>query len=162
MGKTEDEILDYYFKSSNMPKELLKSCFHEHEKEIEQSNNHFVYDGFEFLYDLGKKHDLYLVSNCQPSYLEIFNKKYNTDNLFKNMLCLKKPMNSKKDNIKYLLSIIDSRQSFYIGDTASDFHSSIDLNLQYLHANYGHGKFTFTPEYSFNSLNDIIHYLNDL
>ena len=131
MGKTIDEIEDILF--PNLPKkkrtEILYKCG---ENEISYLSKHGakLFDNLEDTLDkLSKKYRLFIVSNCQPGYIEVFLNYYNLNKYFEDHECPKSPEIVKSDNIK----LIQKRNKL------GDANATKDAGLEFVFASYGFG-----------------------
>ena len=73
------------------------------------------------LEELSKKHQLYIVSNCQEEYLELFFKQSKTKSLFRDWECWGRSGQNKATNIKYVMKKNGIKDAFYVGDTDGDY-----------------------------------------
>ena len=120
-----------------------------------KENGGILYDGVEeTLAELNKHFKLYVVSNCQESYMDAFLSyhklgKYFCDTVFEDPLTL-----SKGDNIKKVIAKHGFKNSLYIGDTQCDRNAAALAGIPFGFAAYGFGTVD-SCDYRFNSFRDI-------
>ena len=141
MGKTIDEIEDLLY--PELPKakrtEILYECG---ENEIEYLSRHGakLFDNLEDTLDkLSKKYKLFIVSNCQPGYIEVFLDYYNLNKYFVDHECPKSADVVKSDNIKLIVNRHNLKHAVYVGDTQGDANATKDAGLEFVFASYGFG-----------------------
>lgn len=141
MGKTIDEIEDILFPEIPKQKrtEILDECG---QNEIGYLSKHgaILFDNLEDTLDkLSKKYKLFIVSNCQPGYIETFLDYYNLNKYFKDHECPKNAETVKSDNIKLIVERNDLKNPVYVGDTQGDANATKDAGLEFVFASYGFG-----------------------
>lgn len=115
-----------------------------------------LYDGVEeTLAELCKHFKLYVVSNCQESYMDAFLSyhklgKYFCDTAFEDPETL-----SKGENIKKMLTKHGFENSLYIGDTQGDKIAASTAEIPFGFAAYGFGTVD-GYDYKFDSFRDIL------
>lgn len=115
-----------------------------------------LYDGVEeTLAELSKRFKLYVVSNCQKSYMDAFLSyhklgKYFCDTVFEDPKTL-----SKGENIKKVLARHGFKNSLYIGDTQGDKDAATLAGLPFGFAAYGFGTVD-GYDYKFDTFRDIL------
>ena len=136
---------------------LLKNLNH-YETEAVKSEGGVFYEGVKSLMPkLADHYKLYLVSNCQEWYMNVFFEKSNFKNLFTDWDCHGRLKKSKAENIKDIIKRNNLQNSVYVGDTKIDQKSSMEAGIDFIHAGYGHQK--FEAPVSFNSFSEIVDYL---
>ena len=88
---------------------------------------------------LSSNHKLFIVSNCQSGYIELFLKKNNLRNYITDIECYGNTKKSKGENIRLLLNRHPSGTACYIGDTAGDYCASKEAGVPFIFASYGFG-----------------------
>ena len=141
MGKTIDEIEDILF--PNLPKKKRTEILYKFgENEISYLSKHGakLFDNLEDTLDkLSKKYRLFIVSNCQPGYIEVFLNYYNLNKYFEDHECPKSPEIVKSDNIKLIQKRNKLKNPVYVGDTQGDANATKDAGLEFVFASYGFG-----------------------
>lgn len=103
---------------------------------------------------LSEKYPLYIVSNCQAGYIELFYEKTGFGKYFKDKLCPGDSGLLKADNIKLIAKRNGVNNPVYIGDTQMDADACKDAGVPIIFASYGFGKVK-EPDYMINSLRDL-------
>jgi len=85
-------------------------------------------------------HQLFIVSNCQRGYIEIFLNQSKTNNLFIDHECWGNTLKEKSYNIKLLMHRNQVQDAFYIGDTAGDQIAANKAGVLFIEASYGFGE----------------------
>ena len=88
---------------------------------------------------LSEKYPLYIVSNCQAGYIEVFLKSSGLGKYFKGHLCFGDTGMEKNDTILRLMEIHHLESPVYVGDTMGDFLSCQKANIPFIFASYGFG-----------------------
>ena len=141
MGKTIDEIEDILYPELTKEKRtaILYQCG---ENEIGYLSKHGakLFDNLEDTLDeLSKKYKLFIVSNCQPGYIEAFLDYYDLNKYFVDHECPKNAQTVKSDNIKLIVERNDLKNPVYVGDTQGDANATKDAGLEFVFASYGFG-----------------------
>ena len=122
-GKTQKEIADRFL--PHLPPE---------------SPCQILYDGVaETLQKLAQSHRLFLVSNCERPYMNLFLEKTGFSPYFTDHLCCGDTNKSKVENIRALLEKWGIASGVYVGDTQTDQQSAIKAGIPFLWASYGFG-----------------------
>lgn len=93
----------------------------------------------EVIKSLSERYDLYLVSNCQEWYLNVFFDFSNLKMYFKDYDCHGKSKSNKSEMLKILKEKYDFKNPVYIGDTESDELAAKDAGYSFIFAKYGFG-----------------------
>lgn len=148
MGKTMDVIADILFPYTEPGEErnkLRKSC-EEYENEYLRENGGTLYpeviETLQKLRDMG--YNLYIVSNCQAGYIEAFLEYFNIDlndedPLISDIECYGNNFLSKGENIALVVERNNLDKAVYVGDIQSDYDSTCEAGLPFIHAAYGFG-----------------------
>ncbi|RYU91178.1 HAD family hydrolase [Mucilaginibacter terrigena] len=88
---------------------------------------------------LGKKYKLYIVSNCQSGYIELFLNLHNMHPYFLAHQCYGTKGNPKADNIKDIVTDHHLLHPVYVGDTTGDYASATKAGVPFIFAAYGFG-----------------------
>ena len=99
-----------------------------------------LYEGLEHtLQELGKKYPLFIVSNCQAGYIEVFLKATGFGHYFKGHLCPGDTGLAKAANIRKIAETYDLQSPVYVGDTMGDFQACEKARVPFIFASYGFG-----------------------
>lgn len=94
----------------------------------------------ETLCALSKKYKLFIVSNCQAGYIELFLKKTGFGPYITDHLCPGDTDLLKADNIKLIAERNGLKNPVYVGDTGMDEKACEDAGVPFIFATYGFGK----------------------
>lgn len=115
-----------------------------------------IYPGLEeTLSVLSKKYPLFIVSNCQAGYIEVFLKATGFGRYFTGHLCPGDTGMPKGDNIQKIIQDYKLSSPVYVGDTAGDYNASKQAGLPFVFASYGFGNVE-NPDYTISELKDLI------
>lgn len=121
-----DEIAPYVFK-------------YEHEFLEEKSG--MLYDGIiEVIRELSKKIPVYIISNCQAGYVELFMRKTGVEDCITDHMCPADTGLLKAANIMKMVKEHDIKSPLYVGDTIMDERACKEAGCPFCFAQYGFGK----------------------
>lgn len=89
---------------------------------------------------LAAKYRLFIVSNCQSGYIEVFLKLSGASHYFAGHQCYGTKGNPKAENIKDIVNDYQLKAPVYVGDTQGDFDSATKAGVPFIFADYGFGK----------------------
>ena len=142
MGKTMDEIGKSLFPSfdAKARKAITDELSHE-EVDYLRENGAVLYAGLEnTLKELRQNHKLYIVSNCQDGYIQVFLHYHKLGSYFDDFEMSGRTGLDKASNIKLLMERNDIDSAVYIGDTETDEKSARIAAIPFIYAKYGFGK----------------------
>ena len=100
-----------------------------------------LYEGLEHtLQELGKKYPLFIVSNCQSGYIELFLEKTGLADCITDSECAGRTGLSKGPNIRLVADRNHLQNPVYVGDIDGDRQASEEAGVKFCHASYGFGK----------------------
>ncbi|WP_245681267.1 HAD family hydrolase [Arcticibacter eurypsychrophilus] len=102
---------------------------------------------------LADKYKLFIVSNCQSGYIEVFLNYYNLQQYFTGHQSYGSKGKPKADNIKDIVTDYHLKFPVYVGDTQGDFESSRKAGVPFIFAAYGFGK---VPEGQIANANSLL------
>lgn len=145
-GKPMDEIADDIL--TDVPERekknlILEKCCHYEHRELEDSREDITYDGVkEGLKALAEAYRLYVVSNCQCGYIELFLRKTETEAFIRDTECFGNTLACKGESIRILMERngLLPEETVYIGDTAGDETAARQAGISFLYAAYGFGR----------------------
>jgi len=143
-GMTYDAIFDKLFPELNDAQraEVKVQCG-ESELRILHTQGGDLYPQLEdTLKDLAARYKLYIVSNCQRGYIEMFLDLNNMHAYFLGHQCFGTKGNPKADNIRDVVNDHQLKSPVYIGDTLGDYQAATQAGVPFIFANYGFGKVT--------------------
>ncbi|WP_163192591.1 HAD family hydrolase [Clostridium thermarum] len=142
-GKTMDVIAQDLFPNADAKERehiLELCCKYEHEALIENNKNLLFPNVKETLKKLSKKYSLFIVSNCQSGYIELFMKKAGVEKYITDIECFGNTNKSKGNNIKLIIERNNLRDAVYVGDTQGDYEATKFAGIPFIYAKYGFGK----------------------
>ncbi len=99
-----------------------------------------LYDGLEeTLQALNKKYPLFIVSNCQAGYIEVFLEATGLGHYFKGHLCPGDTGKDKAGNISQIVNDYRLKAPVYVGDTMGDYEACQKSGVPFIFASYGFG-----------------------
>lgn len=143
-GKTMEVIAADLFPNATKEQQKLviqKCCVHEHDA-LKKNTKPLVYPGVrETIAALSGKCSLFIVSNCQSGYIELFLKKTETQNYMTDFECYGNTGKGKADNIALLMkrNRLNPEETVYVGDTQGDCDSAKAAGIRFVFAKYGFG-----------------------
>ncbi|OOQ59243.1 HAD family hydrolase [Mucilaginibacter pedocola] len=140
-GMTYDAIFEklFPFLSTEQRAEVQKLCSIS-ELDILHKQGGTLYPKLEeTLTYLGKKYKLYIVSNCQSGYIELFLDLNNMHPHFLAHQCYGTKGNPKADNIRDIVNDHQLKAPVYVGDTMGDYTSTTKAGVPFIFASYGFG-----------------------
>ena len=141
-GLAYNVIFDTLFPYLDMEKrnELMAICA-KYELEILYTLGGELYPGLdETLAYLAANYRLFIVSNCQSGYIEVFFKISQMEHYFIGHQCYGTKGNPKAENIKDIVNDHGLKAPVYVGDTMGDYTSATKAGVPFIFANYGFGK----------------------
>lgn len=108
----------------------------------------------ETLEALSGRYDLYLVSNCQRWYLDLFFELSGVRRFFKGSDCFGNSQRNKTEMLQNLKEEHGFIQPAYVGDTDLDEESARKAGYAFIHAAYGFGR-AKNPDQVINSLKEL-------
>ena len=140
-GKTMEEIFSALFPSLPPEEQMrLGDLCYQYENRYLVDHPGTLYEGVpEVFAELSKHTDIYIVSNCQCGYIEIFLETTGLSKYVKDHLCFGQTLVSKGQTIKMLMERNQIKDAIYVGDTLGDYNSCIEAGIPFIFAEYGFG-----------------------
>jgi phosphoglycolate phosphatase len=88
---------------------------------------------------LAARYKLFIVSNCQSGYIEVFLKSSNVGHYFSGHQCYGTKGNPKAENIIDIVNDHQLKAPVYVGDTKGDHNAAEKAGVPFIFANYGFG-----------------------
>jgi len=141
-GMTYDSIFDKLFPNLTPEQRTeVQSLCGRYELEILHEKGGELYPGLdETLAYLSKIYKLYIVSNCQSGYIEVFFKISGMEHYFAGHQCYGTKGNPKAENIKDIVNDHNLKSPVYVGDTMGDYDSATKAGVPFIFCDYGFGK----------------------
>lgn len=89
---------------------------------------------------LAAQYPLFIVSNCQAGYIEIFLATTGFGPMFRDFECWGNTGRPKADNLRALIARNGIRAPLFVGDTAGDQSAALANDVPFVFASYGFGK----------------------
>lgn len=162
-GLPMDDIIDSILPGREQAvKDRYKPICYRNEHDYLQKCPGNVYPDFlNVLKVLSKKYPLFIVSNCQAGYIELFLEKTGFGPYFKDHVCPGDTNLLKADNIKLIVEKHGLKAPVYIGDTQMDANACKDAGVRMIFAEYGFGSVEH-PDAVINSPSEIEKVLEQL
>ena len=141
MGLRLEEIAARIFPNMNEDErdKILKECC-EYENEYLTKNGAILYEKLEdTLKELSTKYKLFIVSNWQDGYIELFLDYNNFGQYFVDYECPGRTNLSKDENIKLVINRNNLKNPVYVGDTKMDSEAANKAGVPFILARYGFG-----------------------
>lgn len=120
--------------------ERLSPSVFSYEHEYLDKNPPATYEGVQDMFKaLSKDYPLFIVSNCQSGYIELFLRKTNLSEYVKGHLCPGDTGRLKADNIKQICQEYNLKNAIYIGDTIMDEMACAEAGVPFVYCTYGFG-----------------------
>lgn len=163
-GKPMDVIANNLFFDADEERRKLileKCCEYEHDALNENTDNLLFPDVKETIEKLSEKNRLFIVSNCQSGYIELFMKKVGIEEYITDHECFGDTGKSKGENIKLLMERNNINDAVYVGDTQGDYEASVFAGIPFIYAKYGFGH----PEnydYAIDGIKELLNLIEEL
>lgn len=141
-GKTMDVIANDLFPAvmEKEKEELLKKCCEYEHKALKETTDNLLFAGVkETLIKLSEKCRLFIVSNCQSGYIELFMEKAGIEKYITDYECFGDTGKGKGENIRILIERNKLDDAVYVGDTQGDYDSTVFAKIPFIFAKYGFG-----------------------
>ncbi|ADY14240.1 Haloacid dehalogenase domain protein hydrolase [Sphaerochaeta globosa str. Buddy] len=132
--------------SSSVQRKVCETAFGLENQNIAYHTNLLYPLVKETLERLSVSYPLFIVSNCQPGYIEAFLESYHLAHLFIDFRSSEENGLSKHQNIADLVRIYALDHPIYIGDTQLDAEAASLAHVPFIYATYGFGS---VPEAGF-------------
>lgn len=155
-GRLLPEIAAVIFENETQEEQLrlIDLCCEEEHRALLNSPAP-IYPGLEdALKVLSGKYRLFIVSNCQAGYIEVFLQATGLSRYFEGHLCPGDTGNAKAANISEVVSTYNLQSAVYVGDTAGDYKATKEAGLPFIFASYGFGSVE-TPDAVIASLDEL-------
>lgn len=156
-GRPLRDIVDNVFPmfDENQKKNIEQSLYH-FEHDLLRQNTCPLYPSVpEVLSSLSQTHKLFIVSNCQAGYIEIFLEKTGLGNYITDFTCPGETGLLKGDNIKLIIERNHLDSAIYVGDTQGDADACKIAGIPIIYASYGFG-LVKEPDYVISQFSDLL------
>lgn len=118
---------------------LIEACCQAEHDALRETCAPLYEDLEKTLQALSEKYPLYIVSNCQAGYIELFLEVSGLGKYFKGHLCFGDTGLEKHDTIRRLIENYGLKAPVYVGDTMGDFLACQKADIPFVFASYGFG-----------------------
>ena len=143
MGLPVEGIADtvlYNIPEKETRMEVIRLCFDAEEKWL-AAHGGILMEGLEdTLKELKKEYKLYIVSNCQDGYIQVFLEAHMMHQYFDGFICAGDSGMSKGQNNLLLMRREGLKAPVYVGDTEGDMNSAIEADIPFVFCRFGFGK----------------------
>lgn len=137
----DDIIIDIMPQLNKEERAKLAPIVYQYEDEFLWKNSGILYDRIiEVMRELSKKIPVYIISNCQAGYVELFMKKTGVEDVVTDHMCPADTGMLKADNISLMIEKYHIQNPLYVGDTIMDEKASKTAGCPFCFASYGFGK----------------------
>jgi phosphoglycolate phosphatase len=160
-GMTYDNIFEKLFPTLNAAQraEVQHECSVA-ELDILHKQGGTLYPNLaETLTYLRQKYKLYIVSNCQSGYIELFLDLHHMHPYFLAHQCYGTKGNPKADNIRDIVTDHNLLNPVYVGDTMGDYDAATKAGVPFIFAAYGFGEVLSGQVATINSFNELMQLL---
>lgn len=141
-GKTMDVIADQLLPQLDAQKryKIMEICCKYEHQALEEDPCEICYPKVkETIRELAKTIPVFIVSNCQSGYIELFLEKTGLTDVVKDIECFGNTGKCKGDNIRLLAERNGLEAPVYVGDTQGDCEASKEAGVPFIFAAYGFG-----------------------
>ena len=144
-GKPMNVIGDLLFPdvSQSVRHQLLDDCVVREQKALKEHERMILFPGvaetLNALVEKGKR--LFVVSNCQSGYIELFLWKNHFESLVTDFECYGNTGMGKAFNIRLVMerNELSPQNTVYVGDTQGDYEAASEAGVTFIFADYGFG-----------------------
>jgi phosphoglycolate phosphatase len=97
---------------------------------------------------LATRHPLFIVSNCQAGYIELFLRRNGFEPLFSDHECWGNSGLSKAENLQRVITRNRLAAPVFIGDTEGDQSAAESCRAPFVHVTYGYGRCPTAPQWA--------------
>lgn len=138
-GLITEEVFKVIFPNNYQNKSLIEACL-KAQSDLLATQGGKPYEGvIDMLHNLAKDYNLFIVSNCQKGYIELFINQFQLADQIKDFACYGDALQPKAYNIKTILKRNAIEKAVYIGDTMGDCQASRANELPFIYCAYGFG-----------------------
>lgn len=141
-GKTMDVIAQAILPEYSKEKQeqvMEVCCKYEHEDLVNDPCDILYPAVKETIITLSKKRNIFIVSNCQSGYIELFLEKTGLGDYVKDIECYGNTGKQKDENIRILMERNGLEHAVYVGDTMGDCEAAKKAGVPFIFAEYGFG-----------------------
>lgn len=127
--------------SDSEQNDIMKICCQYEHKAVEENQIDICYTNVvRTIKELSKSIPIFIVSNCQSGYIELFLRKTGLEEYVTDIECFGNTGKSKGENIVSIINRNKLKNPAYVGDTQGDCDASKYAGIPFIYASYGFGK----------------------
>ncbi|MBS6397299.1 MAG: HAD family hydrolase [Clostridiales bacterium] len=135
---------------------LINACCEREHELLRASSQDILYPGVaDTIRQLSKTCPLFIVSNCQSGYIELFLEKTGLASCITDFECPGNTGLTKGPNIRLVADRNHLKHPVYVGDIEGDRQASMEAGVPFCHAAYGFGQVDH-PDYVIRTFSDLI------
>lgn len=135
---------------------LIDACCEREHEYIRDTKEHLLYPQVaETIRTLSKVYKVFIVSNCQSGYIELFMEKNQLADCITDFECPGYTGLGKGENIRLIIERNHLNAPVYVGDTAGDHEACKFAGIPFCFAAYGFGH-TEAPDYTIQSFSELL------
>ena len=140
---------------------LIDACCEQEHKYLYASEHNLLYPGVaDTIQKLSGKYKLFIVSNCQNGYIELFLDKTGLGPYITDFECPGTSARSKGTNIRLVTERNALKNPVYVGDIQGDQIASREAGVPFCYASYGFGSVE-NPDYTIRQFSDLLTLFRD-
>lgn len=142
-GRTMEVIAEKLFpeETPRRRREIMELCCRYEQEVLEKDECRICYPGVvETIRELSRKVPVFIVSNCQSGYIELFLEKTGLGPFVTDIECYGNNGKSKGENIRLLAGRNHLKCPVYVGDTQGDCDASGEAGVPFIYVEYGFGQ----------------------
>lgn len=135
---------------------LINICCDQEHKYLYEAKQDLLYPGVaDTIKKLSEDYKLFIVSNCQDGYIELFLEKTGLGPYITDFECPGNSNRTKGTNIRLVMKRNHLHNPVYVGDIEGDRTASKEAGIPFCHAAYGFGKVE-NPDYVIQQFSDLM------
>lgn len=136
--------------------QLIDTCCEREHEYLRESTRDILYPGVaDTLRKLSSDYRLFIVSNCQSGYIELFLEKTGLTDCITDFECPGSTGLTKGPNIRLVMERNHLKNPVYVGDIEGDRQASAEAGIPFCHASYGFGQVE-QPDYVIGKFSDLL------
>ena len=137
----DDIIRDVLPDSTAEERERFTPIIYSYEDEYLGEKGGVTYPGIiETIAKISETIPVFIVSNCQSGYIELFMKKTDSSDYVTDHLCFGDTGEYKSSNIRSIIEEYGLTNPLYVGDTIMDYEACVEAQCPFVFARYGFGR----------------------
>lgn len=157
-GRTLNTIADILFPFLEQEERytLIRACCEREHEYLRASEEEILYPGAaDTIRALSENYKLFIVSNCQAGYIELFLEKTGLGPCITDFECPGYTGLGKGENIRLVVERNHLKNPVYVGDTRGDQEAAVSAKVPFCYAAYGFGE-AEQPDYTIQKFSDLL------